>query len=65
VTTTTGVRVQLTFPDWTRLITLVVVVLAALGGFMLRQEQLIRDVSSEVRLLQLRVTNLEETTNAR
>jgi len=65
VTTTTGVRVQLTFADWTRLITLVVVVLAALGGFMLRQEQLIRDVSSEVRLLQLRVTNLEETTHAR
>jgi len=65
VTTTTGVRVQLTFSDWTRLITLVVVVLAALGGFMLRQEQLIRDVSSEVRLLQLRVTNLEETNHAR
>jgi hypothetical protein len=41
------------------------VVLAALGGFMLRQEQLIRDVSSEVRLLQLRVTNLEDTTHAR
>lgn len=61
MTTTGGVRVQLTFADWTRLITLVFVVLAALAGVFLRQEQLIRDIAGDVRLLEHRVESLEDS----
>lgn len=54
-----GQPVHLSFADWMRLISLVVLVVGSLVGVLYRQESLIRDVVQSQRLLEYRVSQLE------
>ena len=54
-----GQPVHLSFSDWMRLISLVVLVVGSLVGVLYRQESLIRDVVQSQRLLEYRVSQLE------
>lgn len=60
MTLQSGQPVHLSFADWMRLISLVVVVVGSIIGVLYRQESLIRDVVQSQKLLEYRVQQLEE-----
>jgi|DEB0MinimDraft_3_1074331.scaffolds.fasta_scaffold38782_4 hypothetical protein len=60
MTLQSGQPVHLSFSDWMRLISLVVVVVGSIIGVLYRQESLIRDVVQSQRLLEYRVQQLED-----
>jgi hypothetical protein len=54
-------RVQLSLGDWLRLIGLTATIVGGLIATLWRQEGLIRDVQQNQRLLEYRVTQLEQS----
>lgn len=58
--TETNQRVSLSLADWVRLIAITATICGGVGTILWRQESLIRDVQATQRLLEYRVTQLEQ-----